>query len=43
MLDFNEICSKANANNALSEKVCEIIDKHAPLKTKYLRGIMLLL
>ena len=38
MLDFNEICSKANAYNALSEKVREIIDKHAPLKTKYLRG-----
>ena len=38
MLDFNEICSKANAYNDLSEKVREIIDKHAPLKTKYLRG-----
>ena len=38
MLDFNEISSKDNAYSALSDKVREVIDKHAPLKTKFLRG-----
>ena len=38
LLDFDEICSSDNAYSTLSRKVSETIDKHAPLKTKLLRG-----
>ena len=37
-LDFDSICSSDNAYSSLSNKVSEIINKHAPLKTKILRG-----
>ena len=38
LLNFEEICSSENAYSILSEKVGEVINKHAPLKTKFLRG-----
>ena len=37
-IDFVDVCSGKNVYEKLSEQVRKIIDKHAPLKTKFLRG-----
>ena len=34
-IDFVDVCSGENAYEKLSEQVRKIIDKHAPLKTKF--------